>query len=102
MTQHESQWAGWNWTEGCSTCETSSAMGFGTQTSLLSSPEGQWRGGGGGGGIDFPLFFWPAQHTPSPVKGPPAVDNFQEPDKPLEQRNFTSHYELYLMARHLI
>lgn len=71
-------------------------MGLGTQTSLLRSLEGK------GGGVLISHCFWPDQHTPSPVKGPPAVYNFQELDKPLDQResDFTSLslYALKLQA----
>lgn len=48
--------------------------------------------------------FWPEQHTPSPVKGPPAVYNFQELDKPLDQREISlltkpSGYKLHFAVR---
>lgn len=67
-------------------------MGLGTQTSLLRSLEGK------GGGVLISHCFWPDQHTPSPVKGPPAVYNFQELDKPLDQRE-RFHISLSLRSK---
>lgn len=44
---------------------------------------------GQGGGILISHCFWPDQHTPSPVKGPPAVYDFQALDKPLDHREIS-------------
>lgn len=108
-SQHEPQWVGWDldysllylW-EGLFYRLKGDSHSYGAwhTNQFTQISRGQ------GGGILISHCFWPDQHTPSPVKGPPAVYNFQELDKPLDHREISLlltalwGYKLQIMDSH--
>lgn len=87
--QHDPHWAGWDldygllylW-EGLFYRLKGDSGGYGA----LHTNQFTQISRGQGGGILISHCFLPDQHTPSQVKGPPAVYNFPELHKPLDHR----------------